>query len=104
MNFNDADPQNGRREVIQKLSSPQFLAELEHADVVLGRDEQTGNTFPVFGRSTLQSMKAANQSMDCYVIEQPILQKTRELEALVAAVQVAKGYHEYEPTTSTNKS
>jgi hypothetical protein len=99
MKFNDADPPNGRPEVMQKLGSPQFLAELMRADVVRGQDEQTGNTFIVFGRSTLQSIKAANQSMDCYVIQVAIIQKTLELEALIAAVKVAKGYHEYEATT-----
>ncbi len=87
---------------MERLRSRAFLAALKEADVILGLDERTRNEFLVFGRSTLQGVVGSGRSMELVVLREEILQHTEELEALLAAVQVARGYHEYEATKSNS--
>ena len=86
----------GRPEILRRLNSSEFILELKAVDVILGIDEPTGNTFVLFGRSTIKAARAYGRSFDCTVLRVRILLETDELEALVAAVSAAKGYHEYE--------
>jgi hypothetical protein len=59
-------------------------------DVILGIDETTGNSFVLFGRSTIRAVCACGRSFDCTVLRVHILLETDELEALTAAVSAAK--------------
>jgi hypothetical protein len=86
----------GRPNVMMALGHPTMLQALKVADLILGIDEATGNTFIAFGRSVLDEIEANNAPHLCTVIKVPILQATLELEALLAATSVAKGRHEYE--------
>ena len=86
----------GSPEILRRLNSSEFILELKGVDVILGIDEPTGNTFVLFGRSTIKAARAYARSFDCTVLRVRILLETDELEALVAAVSAAKGYHEYE--------
>lgn len=101
--LNDENPPEGRPEVMRKLGSAEFREELRQADVILGRDEETDNQFLVFGRSTLQAIVQSGVSMVGKVLYVPILQRTLELEALIAAVQVARGYDDYEAAPPLRK-
>ena len=60
--------------MIKNLGSPAFIEELKQADVVLGKDEQTGNEFVVYGRSTLKGIMGSGQPMECAVMKVSILQ------------------------------
>ena len=91
-----------RQYVIQELLSLEFIAKLKDVDVILGVDEETGNEFLLFGRSTLRGIVASSTPMDCAVARQSILQESDELEALIAAVRKAKGYDEYEDAEPTS--
>jgi len=91
----------GRPEVMRELCSPQFVDELRFADIIRGVDERTGNTFILFGRSTLQAIITSGRPMPVDVVTTTILQETVELEALCTAVKMAKGYHEYEAAASS---
>jgi hypothetical protein len=79
-----------------ELNSEDFRKQVFKADVVLGRDEQTGNEFVVYGRRFLQNSVELNRGVGAKVMYISILQATEELEMLLAAVQVAKGSHEYQ--------
>ena len=87
---------------MKRLGETDFLAGLMRADVVLGEDEDTGKVFVVFGRSTTKGIAGSARGMVCHVIRQPILQRSDELDALLVAVRLAKGYHEYEATDCGN--
>jgi hypothetical protein len=78
-----------------ELNSEDFRKQVFKADVVLGRDEQTGNEFVVYGRRFLQDSVELNRGVGAKIMYISILQATEELEMLLAAVQVAKGSHEY---------
>ena len=93
-----------RQDVIQELLSPEFIAKLKQADVILGVDEDTKHEFILFGRSTCRAVAATGVTKGFLSITVPILQETDELEALCAAVAHAKGYDEYEaaPTATSN--
>ncbi len=99
----DDDLPEGRPEVMRRFFDPQFHDELKKADLILCKDERSGDEFLVFGRSTLKRIvgSGSGQPMDCAVLRVVILRHTKELEALLAAVQVVKGYHEYEGRDQT---
>jgi hypothetical protein len=78
------------------LRDPRFIDQIRQAEIVIGRDEKTGNEFLLFGRSTARAVIASGKSMRVMAMLVPILQHTTELEALSAAVRIAKGYDEYE--------
>jgi hypothetical protein len=84
-----------RPKVIARFHTAEFREKLRDADVILGIDEETGNEFMVFGRSTLDGIVAAGERPLLWA-KVAILRATDELEALLAAVQEVKGYHEYE--------
>jgi hypothetical protein len=50
----------------------------------------------MFGRSTYERVIASNVAIIAKLLRVPIPFATDELEAWLAAVEVAKGYHEYQ--------
>jgi hypothetical protein len=50
----------------------------------------------MFGRSTYESVIASNVPIIAKFLRVPIRFATYELEGLLAALEVAKGYHEYQ--------
>jgi hypothetical protein len=94
--FHDQQIPMGRPEVMRTLGGTEILEKIKQADVILGKDEETGNEFVVFGRSTLEGVVQSGQEMRAKVMVCSILQRTTELEALIDAVSVARGYHDYE--------
>jgi hypothetical protein len=94
-NTTDDDVPKGREEVLRVILSPEFREELSNADVILGLDEATYSIVVLFGGATLRAT-ASGELKECQTVLKPILQATDELEALLAAVTFAKGYHEYE--------
>ena len=73
----------GRPEILRRLKSSEFILELKAVDIILGIDEPTGNTFVLFGRSTIKAARAYGRSFDCTVLRVRvwILLETDELEA-----------------------
>jgi hypothetical protein len=71
----------GRPEILRRLKSSEFILELKAVDIILGIDEPTGNTFVLFGRSTIKAVRAFGRSFDCAVLRVRILLETDELEA-----------------------
>jgi hypothetical protein len=96
MNHSEDDPLPGRPEVMNSIGSPKTISRFHDAEVIIGIDEETGNSFLMFGREVLQNIIDTNQARNVRVVPISILQRTLELEALCAAVQVAKGKDEYQ--------
>ena len=67
------------------------------ADIIFGRDE--AGPFLVFGTEKLMQIVGTGQGMQLKHVTVPIDEET-ELEMLLAAVQVAKGHHEYQSSES----
>jgi hypothetical protein len=91
------EPQ-GRPEILRYLCSNEFRVALKQSELIVGQDEATGNEFVVFGRPILERISETGAEEKHVVLMVPILQETEELECLIAAVQVVKGWHEYEPS------
>jgi hypothetical protein len=87
-------PNDGTRAA--KLAELTTLAHnsFQDAELIYGIDEETGNRFLVFGSEMLKEI-AEDNSRECSAMEIPILQRTSELEALLAAVEVARSYYDY---------
>jgi hypothetical protein len=85
-----------RPHVIATLTSPGFIGQVKKADLIMGKDEASGHEFVLFGRSTLEAVVKENRTAKVHQLVVPILQETDELEALIAAVRVAKGYDDYQ--------
>ncbi|MGD1095124.1 MAG: hypothetical protein ABSB35_24420 [Bryobacteraceae bacterium] len=73
-------------------------------DIILGHDTDTDNVFLVFGRTLLQVIVADNESRPCSVVVVNLRQSTSELELLIAAVQVARGYDDYQSSGSVDRA
>jgi hypothetical protein len=70
------------------------------AELIFGIDEETGNRFVVFGAETLQGIiDGTEPERECTWCFVEILQRTEELEALLAAVQCARSYYDYADST-----
>jgi hypothetical protein len=85
----------GRSEKTAVFMSTDVLAMIKRADVIRGRDEETGNEFIVFGLATSKAIIESGQPKDCNVLQVELLQRTRELEALCISVRAMKRYDEY---------
>jgi hypothetical protein len=85
----------GRPERLAELCSLEFRESLRSAAVVLGKDENTDNQFVVFGLDMLQVIASGKTRSDRAMLVVPILQHTDELEALITAVSIVKGRHDY---------
>jgi hypothetical protein len=95
-------PNDGTR--LSKLHELNILAfnNFMDAELIFGLDEETGNRFLVFGGETLKEIIEENSDgHECSVMVIPILQTTSELEALLAAVSVARSYHDYADRTQS---
>jgi hypothetical protein len=89
-------PPPGRPEKMNELLGQRStLDKLRDADVIFGVDEGTGNEFLVFGRDLIQEIADSTTTRCVLVVRVPILPATRELEALLAITEGAKGHHEY---------
>ena len=89
-------PNDGTR--LSKLRELNILAfnNFMDAELIFGFDEETGNRFLVFGGESLKEIiEGNNDGRECSVMVIAILQRTSELEALLAAVEVARSYHDY---------
>lgn len=82
-------------EVVQRMRD--LVQMVADADVIFGSDE--AGPFLVFGVKKLQRIVRTGQSMQLKSVTVPIDEET-ELEMLLAAVQVAKGHHEYQSSES----
>jgi hypothetical protein len=87
---NDIRPE--KRQMIATLLGDNF----DGAEVIWGLDEDTGNRFLVFGTHTFTELGPEGGRLVRQIIV-PIRRSTSELEALLAAVQVKRGYHDYPP-------
>jgi hypothetical protein len=89
-------PNDGTRpDKLHELNTLSFN-NFEDAELIYGLDEETGNRFVVFGGETLKEIaESDDDSRECSAIVIPILQRTEELEVLVAAVEVARSYSDY---------
>jgi hypothetical protein len=72
------------------------LSRISDPVVVLGVDEASGDEFIVYGRADLECSVATNTSAALTTVRVPILLDSEELEHLLAAVQAAKGRHDYQ--------
>jgi len=93
-------PNDGTRSA--KLDELTALAHnnFQEAELIYGLDEETGNRFLVFGGETLKAIaEGKDDSRECSVMVVRILQRTSELEALLAAVEVARSYYDYADET-----
>ena len=86
----------GRPEKRAEFMSPEFKAQIQSAEAILGIDEESGNEFIVFGMSTLESILASSKSVASRVLVVAILQRTDELELLCMVVKAIKGYIDYQ--------
>ena len=82
-------------EVVQRMRD--LVQMFADADVIFGRDE--AGPFLVFGTEKLMQIVGTGQGMQLKHVTVPIDEET-ELEMLLAAVQVAKGHHEYQSSES----
>jgi hypothetical protein len=98
----EPDPLPGRAEVMTKILHPDSIKELRKAQIIIGIDEATGNEFLMFGRDVIKELHRWPESETRYTVFVEIRQATNELEALCAAVEEAKGHHEYEPDVYVN--
>lgn len=83
------------RDISEPNPDPAPRASLMTADVVLGRDLDSGHEFLVYGRPALDAMARSGRAarVRCLVVELDM--QTLELEALVALVTVLRGRHDY---------
>jgi hypothetical protein len=68
---------------------------LKKADIIFGHDPTTDHAFIVYGRSLLQYAVRNQETLNVPILVIDLLQSTSELEMLLAAVEVAHGYHDY---------
>lgn len=95
-------PNDGAR--LAKLRELNILAlnNFQNAELIFGLDEETGNRFVVFGGELLQEItEGPSEGRECSVMVIRVLQRTMELEALLAAVQVARSYYDYADGTQS---
>jgi hypothetical protein len=78
---------------------PEFRAELKQSEIKVAQARSTGDEFVVFGRPILELIDVTGMEEKHKALMVPILEETNELEALIAAVQVAKGWDEYQPSS-----
>ena len=81
---------------------PEFDARqiIQAADVILGIDVMSRNTFIVFGREFLKGIAAGGgSSQHSAIIKIELDEHTDELARLVKLVETIRGRHEYEGTT-----
>jgi hypothetical protein len=90
----------GGLDIVDLFSSPQqkdiTLSQLHEADIVMGHDLESDNVFLVYGRELVQRGAATNMAISAKVMCVKILQSSKELELLLAAVMIAKGHHDYQ--------
>jgi hypothetical protein len=79
-----------RSEKLAELRSAEFLEDLKAADIVLAVGEDGDWGYPVFLLEPPEKLFSEVRRVTVL-----IYQDTEELEALLAAVVVAKGYHQY---------
>jgi hypothetical protein len=93
----------GREEKLNLLLFDKtFRDEVKNAGLIIGVDEQTQNTFIVFGAATLSRIMKRDQAEFTEILKVSILEESAELEALIAVVNRIKGYNDYEaPQTKT---
>ena len=72
------------------------IALFKETDVILGHGTDTDNVFVVYGRELLQTIAAGKDGKECTILTVDLRQSTSELEMLLAAVKVAKGFDDYQ--------
>ncbi len=68
---------------------------LHQAEVIFGVDHMSGRQFLVYGRALLESIVESGVTRSLYTLRIGIDQETKELEQLLALMQVIKGKHDY---------
>lgn len=75
---------------------------LQAADVILGMDVMTRNTFVVFGREFLKEFaNGARNSQLSVIVKIELDEQTDELARLVKLVETIRGRHKYQGGTSS---
>jgi hypothetical protein len=91
----------GRIAKLAEIMSRDFLVRIRGADVIWGRDEETGNEFIVFGQSRSKVLVKSGSASDGNVMWVDLVERSAELDALRNAVIAIKGYDEYKPMTNS---
>jgi hypothetical protein len=84
--------------------SPDVVKRLKEAEVILGRDVNTRNTFILFGRDTLEEIVRSDEPREVAMMRIELDQDTVELETICALMEVIKGRCDYQPGGTENDS
>jgi hypothetical protein len=89
-------------EDVSEPASPKVVEVLREAELVIGRDVDTQNTFILFGREALDAIVLSGETSQLWTLCIELDQDTEEPEMACALMKVVKGSHNYQAGDEPN--